>query len=104
MNAAKMKTETRAARSVSERAIATGSRRALDSEALDVLVRPRWIEGLAHHHEGLGRGRRRSEAHLLHHLRRVSSEIDFLRHLGVIDIALELTPALHLGHDPDRKR
>src|SRR6266404_2932188 len=78
--------------------------RSSDLEALDVILGLRWIERLAHDREGLRvRGRRR-EPGLLHELGSIGREINLLGHRLVVDVALDLTPALHLGHDPDRER
>src|SRR5215211_807492 len=83
---------------------ATWSRRPPDGEALHIVVGLRRIELLAHHLEGLAGGVRRLEADLLHQLCRVGGEIDLLRHGLVVDVALDLPPALHLREDPDGER
>src|SRR5918993_4428456 len=91
--AAKISSDSSAARRPSELfRVATGSA-PLDGEAVDVLVGLARVERLAHDHDGLFRGIGRGEPHLLHHVGGVGSEIDVGRHLGVVDIALELTPA-----------
>ena len=76
----------------------------LDREALDVVLGLGRIEGLAHDDEALRRRGRRREPDLLHQLGGVGREIDLLGDAGVVDVALDLTPALHLRHDPDRER
>ena len=76
---------------------------ALDREALDIFLRLGGIELLAHHLEGFAAARRWREPDLLHQLGRVGGEIDLLGDGSVIDIALDLSPALHLGEDPDRE-
>src|SRR5436190_23383407 len=65
MNVAKIKMETNAARSVSERVMAlflrgcpAASSRPLDGEALDVVLGLGRIESLAHDRKALRRGRR----------------------------------------------
>src|SRR5688572_23979058 len=105
----KIVAETMAARRLSDEVIQTSgwlqvaSCTSFDGEAVDVLFRFGWIEGLAHHDESL-RGRRgRREADLLHQLRCVGCKEDLLGDGRVIDLALDLPPALHLRHDPDRK-
>src|SRR5213595_3095601 len=104
MNVAKIRMETNAARRVSERVMArclrgcpAASSRPLDGEALDVVLGLGRVEGLAHDHEALRCGGRRREPHLFHQLGRVGGEEHLLGHAGIIDVALELTPALHLG-------
>ena len=61
------------------------------------------VESLAHHRERFVGGRRRRQAHLLHHLGGIGREKDLLGHRLVVDIALDLAPALHLGQHPDRE-
>src|SRR5215203_4384015 len=108
MNAAKIRMETSAARKFSERFMArllpAASLRPLDGKALDVVFGLGRIEGLAHHREALRRGGRRRQPDLLHQLGGVGGEEYLLGHAGIIDVALDLTPTLHLGHDPDRER
>src|ERR1700746_1395695 len=77
---------------------------ALDGEALEVIVGLRRIELLAHDLEAFRTGCRRCEPDLLHELGGVGGEIDLLGHRLVVDVALDLSPALHLGEDPDRER
>src|SRR5205814_10186824 len=96
MNVAKIKTETNAARSVSERVMAwslrgcpAASSRPLDGEALDVVLGLARIEGLAHDREALRRGRRRRQAHLLHQLGRVGGEEHLLGDARVVNVAFE---------------
>ena len=43
----------------------------------------------------------RGQAHLRHHLLRVGGEVDLLGDPLVIDVALDVAPALHLRQDPD---
>src|SRR5690606_23223752 len=73
---------------------------ALDLEGADVFLRLHRIEGLAHHLHRRVCGGRRGQADLLHQLRGVGGEENLLGHLPVVDVALELAPALHLGQDP----
>src|SRR5262249_36658851 len=81
-----------------------GSSNTLDGEALEVLVGLRRIQLLAHDLEAFRTGRRRCEPDLLHELGGVGGEIDLLGHRLVVDVALDLSPALHLSEDPDRER
>src|SRR2546423_14713713 len=75
-----------------------------DSEASDVVLRFRRIEGLAHHHEGLRAGRRRSKPDILHQFCSVGREVDLLGDGLVVDVTLDLAPTLHLGENPHRER
>src|SRR6185436_17758842 len=79
------------------------SRRLPDLEAVEIFLGLGRIERLAHHRKTLGRGRGRRQPGFLHHSRGVGGEIDLRSNTGIVDIALDLPPALHLGHDPDRK-
>src|ERR1700678_808488 len=72
------------------------SRRLPDLEAVEVVLGGGRIEGLAHHSERFVGSRRRRQPHLGHGLARIGGEIDLLRHRLVVDIALDLAPALHL--------
>src|SRR5262245_53942650 len=65
-----------------------------DLEALDVFLRPGRIEGLAHHCECFGRRGGRLETDVLHQPRGVGGKEDLLGDAGVVDVALDLTPAL----------
>ncbi len=78
-------------------------RRLLDREALEVILGLRRIEGLAHDREGFRRRTRRREADLLHQPGGVGREEHLLGDAGIIDIALDLAPALHLRENPDRE-
>src|SRR5437870_9844703 len=78
--------------------------RPLDGETLDVFVGLCRIELLAHHLERLAGRRRRGEADLLHQPCRIGGEIDLLRDRLVVDVALDLSPALHLREKPDGER
>src|ERR1700722_4099085 len=99
--ATKISRDSAAARNPSE-FLSDGTRSApLDGEAVDVVVGLGGIERLAHHHDRLLARIRRREPHLLHHRGGIGGEEDLRRHLGVVDIGLELPPALHLGQDPD---
>src|SRR5437870_963085 len=80
------------------------SPRPLDGETLDVFVGLCRIELLAHHLERLAGRRRRGEADLLHQPCRIGGEIDLLRDRLVVDVALDLSPALHLREKPDGER
>src|ERR1700685_1091822 len=76
----------------------------LDLEALEVLFGLRRIEGLAHDHEWLVATRRRAEAHIFHQFRGVGGQKDLFGHRFVVDIAFDLSPALHLRQDPYGER
>src|SRR5262249_13027528 len=103
MNSAKRSSETSAARK--PRSDRTGRRSdALNGEALHVLLGLRRIEFLSHDLEALGARCRRGKPDLLHQLCRVGCEEDLLGYCLVIDVALDLAPALHLREDPDRER
>src|SRR5258706_8483699 len=80
------------------------SRRLPDLEAVEIVFRLRRVEGLAHHHKALAGRSRRRQPGLGHQLGGVGGEIDLRGDARIIQIALDLTPALHLRHDPDRKR
>src|SRR5258705_12636440 len=80
------------------------SRRLPDLETVELVLRLRRIEGLAHHHKALAGRSRRRQPGLGHQLGGVGREIDLRGDPRIIQIALDLTPALHLRHDPDRKR
>ena len=69
----------------------------------EIILRLGRIEGLAHHRKTLGGGGRRRQPGLLHQPGGVGGEIDLRGDAGIVDVALDLTPALHLRHDPDRK-
>src|SRR5258708_3602452 len=75
-----------------------------DREAVYVGLGLRWIEGLLHHRETLARAGGRRETRFLHEADRVGGKKYLTRHLGVVDLALDLSPALHLGEDPDGER
>src|SRR5262245_58151471 len=92
--------ESNAARTESATPMAS---RPLDREAGDVLVGLLRIERLAHDREGLGRGRRRRETGLLHQLGGIGGEEHLPCDRLVVDVALDLAPALHLRQDPDRE-
>src|SRR5258706_7986486 len=75
-----------------------------DGEARQVLLRRGCIELLAHHLElGVAR-RRRLHLDLRHVLPRVGHEEHLFCDFPVIDVLLEVAPALHLGQDPHRHR
>src|SRR5439155_12504469 len=80
------------------------SRRLPDLEAVEIVLRSSRVEGLAHHHKALAGRSRRRQPGLGHQLGGVGGEIDLRGDPRIIQIALDLTPALHLRHDPDRKR
>lgn len=61
------------------------------------------IEGLAHHREAARIALGWGEARLSHEPSRVRSEENLLSNLLVINLTLQLPPALHLGQDPYRK-
>src|SRR5215475_1104612 len=71
------------------------SRRLPDLEAGEIIVRLLRIERAAHHRERLVRAGRRRQPHLGHQLPGVGGEIDLFGDRLVIDIALDLDPALH---------
>src|SRR5687768_8697500 len=75
--------------------------RPLDREAVDVLLRLHRVEGAAHYAEALGGRLRRGEADLGHQPRGVGGQEHLARYLLVVDLALQLAPALHLREDPD---
>src|SRR5215831_15267535 len=81
-----------------------GGSNALDRKAPEIIVGLGRIEFLAHYFEALRPRRRRLETNLFHQLSGVGGQIDLFGHGFVIDVALDLPPALHLGQDPDRKR
>src|SRR5262249_31642484 len=81
-----------------------GCSNALDGEAPEIVVGLRRIELLAHDLEALRTGGRRREPDLFHELGGIGGEIDLLGHRLVVDIALDLSPPLHLGKDPDGER
>src|SRR5882757_2383889 len=80
------------------------SRRLPDLETIEIVFRSSRVEGLAHHHKALAGRSRRRQAGLGHQLGGVGGEIDVRSDARIVDLALDLTPALHLRHDPDRKR
>src|ERR1700736_3121088 len=116
-NARKIATDTIAERKPSERIMrcplanviasyappCAASRRLPDFKAGEIFLRLRRVEGFAHHHEALGRRGRRRQPGFLHQLCGVGGEVDLLSDALVVDVALDLTPALHLRHDPHRE-
>src|SRR5215204_3941113 len=104
MNATNSATETAAARRERDVVITClSSHRLLDFEALQVFLRLGRVESFAHDHESLRGGRRRCQSGFLHQLRSVGRQEHLLGDNGIVDLAFDLTPALHLGHDPHRK-
>src|SRR5438132_1081610 len=77
-------------------------RHAVNLETLDIGVGQVWIEYLAHDRV-FGRGGlvRRVTQFFLDTIT-ACREIDLLRHRLVVHLTLEMSPALHLGEDPDR--
>src|SRR5262249_21918767 len=97
---AKNSSERTAARKPREASIGSGP---LDREALEVVLWLRGVECLAHDLERLVGGGGRGEAHFLHELRGIGGEKHLLGDLLVVDVALDLSPALHLRENPDRE-
>src|SRR5260221_10982096 len=81
-----------------EAAMASGP---ADGEALHVGLGLRRIERLLHHAQAFAGCRGGRQARLLHQADRVGGENHFARYFGVVDLALDLAPALHLRQDPD---
>src|SRR5215208_2198655 len=104
MKATNSATETAAARRERDVVITClSSRRLLDLEALQVLLRLSRIESLAHDDERFRGCRRRRQSGFLHQLRSIGRQEYLLGNACVIDLAFDLPPAFHLGHDPHRK-
>src|SRR5882724_10715914 len=99
--ATKIATERTAARNVSEAGMLTDL---FDFEACQIIFRLRGIEGFAHDDECLGCALRRRQIALLHQLRGIGCQIHLAGDARIVDITLDLTPALHLRHDPHRER
>src|SRR3954463_5373261 len=105
MKATKIAMDTIAARKLREPVILRRlpSHRLLDLEALQIFLGLCRIESLAHDDKRLRGGRRRRQSGFLHQLRSISREEHLLGDGGIVDVAFDLTPSLHLSHDPYRK-
>src|SRR5262245_36407290 len=102
-NRPKIRSETRPARSVSDWLMGT-SRRPPDPEAPDVVLRFRRVERLAHDRKTLRCGRGRRDACFPHQLGGIGRKKDLAGDTGVVDVAFDLAPALHLREDPHCER